>query len=94
MKWSYVVALKVIDSSQLIQFLEEKIMSRFEVPMKFITDNGSTFVGSQFIAFIVSMASSWGNLQIITPKVMGWKNLLIKCSYRLKKKKKLSRATN
>jgi hypothetical protein len=44
-KWKEVVALKKVDSEQLIIFLKDNILSRFGVPENFITDNGSIFNG-------------------------------------------------
>jgi transposase InsO family protein len=35
----------------LIKFLKDNILSRFGVPDKFITDNGSIFIGSKFTEF-------------------------------------------
>jgi len=49
MKWSETVALKKVDAEELIKFLKDNILSRFVVPDKFITDNGSIFIGSKFI---------------------------------------------
>jgi hypothetical protein len=40
--------LKKVDSEQLIIFLKDNILSRFGVLEKFITDNGSIFIGSKF----------------------------------------------
>jgi transposase InsO family protein len=45
------VALKKVDSEELIKFLKDNILSRFDVPEKFITDNGSIFIGSKFTEF-------------------------------------------
>jgi hypothetical protein len=42
------VTLRNIDSKQVIQFLKENILSRFGVPEKFITDNGSILIGTKF----------------------------------------------
>jgi hypothetical protein len=42
------VFLRNVDSEQLIFFLKENILSRFGVPKKFITNNGSIFIGSKF----------------------------------------------
>jgi hypothetical protein len=44
-KWPEAVALKRVDSEELIKFLEDNLLSRFSIPDKFITDNG---VGSCF----------------------------------------------
>jgi transposase InsO family protein len=35
----------------LIGFLKDNILSRFGVPDKFVTDNGSIFIGSKFMKF-------------------------------------------
>jgi len=51
MKWPKAVALKRVDSQELIKFLKDNILSRFGVPEKFMTDNGSIFIGSNFIEF-------------------------------------------
>jgi hypothetical protein len=45
------VALKKVDFEELIKFLKDNILSRFGVPEKFITDNGSIFIGSIFTEF-------------------------------------------
>jgi hypothetical protein len=50
-KWSEAMALKKVDSKELIKFLKDNILSRFDVPKKFITDNGSIFIGSKFTEF-------------------------------------------
>jgi hypothetical protein len=50
-KWPEAVALKRVDSEELIKFLKDNILSRFGVPEKFITDNGSIFIGSKFTEF-------------------------------------------
>jgi len=42
-KWPEAMKLKRIDSEELIKFLKDNILSRFSVPDKFITDNGSKF---------------------------------------------------
>jgi hypothetical protein len=40
------MALKKVDFEELIKFLKDNILSRFGVPEKFITDNGSIFIES------------------------------------------------
>jgi hypothetical protein len=50
-KWQEAVALRNANSEQLIHFLKENVLSRFGVPEKFITDNGSIFIGSKFTNF-------------------------------------------
>jgi hypothetical protein len=50
-KWKEAVALKKVDSEELITFLKDNILSRFGVPEKLITDNGSIFIGSKFTKF-------------------------------------------
>jgi transposase InsO family protein len=50
-KWSKAVVLKKVDAEELIKFLKDNIMSRFGVPNKFITNNGSIFVDSKFTKF-------------------------------------------
>jgi hypothetical protein len=50
-KWPKEVELKRDDSEELIKFLKDNIFSRFDVPEKFITDNGSIFIGSKFTEF-------------------------------------------
>jgi hypothetical protein len=50
-KWPEAVALKRVDTEELIKFLKHNILSRFGVPEKFITDNGSIFIGSKFTKF-------------------------------------------
>jgi hypothetical protein len=45
------LALKRDDSKKLIKFLKDNILSRFGVPKKFINDNGSIFIGSNFTNF-------------------------------------------
>jgi hypothetical protein len=47
-KWLEVVVLKKVDAEELIRFLKDNILSRFGSPDKFITDNGSIFIGSKF----------------------------------------------
>jgi hypothetical protein len=43
-KWPELVALKKIDTRDLIGFLKDNILSRFGVLDKFIIDNGSIFI--------------------------------------------------
>jgi hypothetical protein len=50
-KWPEVVALKKVDAEELIGCLKDNILSRFGVADKFITDNGSIFIGSKFTEF-------------------------------------------
>jgi hypothetical protein len=50
-KWPEVVVMKKFDVEELIGFLKNNIMSRFGVPDKFITRNGSIFIGSKFMEF-------------------------------------------
>ena len=45
------MALKRVDSKELIKFLKDNILSRFGVLEKFITNNGSIFIGSKFTEF-------------------------------------------
>jgi hypothetical protein len=44
-------SIKKVDYEELIKFLKDNILSRFGVPKKFITNNGSIFIGSKFIEF-------------------------------------------
>jgi hypothetical protein len=71
-KWKEVVALRNVDSEQLIHFLKENILSRFGVPEKFITDNGSIFIGSKFTNFCGEYGIIMGNHPTITHKEMVW----------------------
>jgi hypothetical protein len=50
-KLSEVVELMKFDTEELIKLCKHKILSRFGVPDKFITDNGSIFIGSKFMDF-------------------------------------------
>ena len=45
------MALKKVDYEELIKFLKDNIFSRFDVPEKFINDNGSIFIDSKFTEF-------------------------------------------
>jgi hypothetical protein len=51
MKWKEATTLKKVDSDELVKFLKDNILSRFGVPEKLITDNGSIFIGSKFTKF-------------------------------------------
>jgi hypothetical protein len=62
--------IEIVDLEQLIQFMEENIMSRFGVPENLITNNGSIFVGSKFTAFCGKFGILMGQSLIITLKVM------------------------
>jgi hypothetical protein len=42
-KWKEAITLKKEDSEELIKFLKDNILSRFGVPEKLITNNGSKF---------------------------------------------------
>jgi len=46
--WPEAMALKKVDSEELIKFLKDNIFSRFDVLDKFITDNGLIFIRSKF----------------------------------------------
>jgi hypothetical protein len=50
-KWQEAVALNKVDYEELIKFLKDNILSRFGVLDKFISDNGSIFLGSKFTEF-------------------------------------------
>jgi hypothetical protein len=50
-KLQEVVSLMNFDLEQSILFLKENILSRFGVPEKFITNNGSIFIRSKFTNF-------------------------------------------
>jgi hypothetical protein len=53
-KWTEAMALNKVDVEELIGligFLKDNILSRFGVHDKFITENGSIFIGSKFIDF-------------------------------------------
>jgi hypothetical protein len=50
-KWQEVLALRNVDSKQLIHFFKENILSRFGVPKKIITNTSSIFIGSKFTKF-------------------------------------------
>ena len=50
-KWPEAATLKKVDSQKIIKFLKDNIMSRFGVPDKFITYNGSIFIGLNFMEF-------------------------------------------
>jgi len=50
-KWPEAVTLKKADVEELIRFLKDNILLRFGVPDKFITNNGSIFIGSKFTEF-------------------------------------------
>ena len=46
--WPKEMALKKVDSEELIKFLKDNIFSRFDVLDKFNNDNGLIFIGSKF----------------------------------------------
>jgi hypothetical protein len=50
-KWSEAVGLKKDDVEELIEFLKDNILSQFGVPNKFIIDNGSILISSNFTNF-------------------------------------------
>jgi hypothetical protein len=50
-KWIEAVTLKKVDAEELIKFLKDNILSRFGVPDKFITYNGSIFIKSKITEF-------------------------------------------
>jgi len=50
-KWQETISLRKNDSKQLIIFLNENILSRFNVLEKFITINDSFFIGYKFTIF-------------------------------------------
>jgi hypothetical protein len=50
-KWPEAIELKMFDSEELIKFLKDNVLLRFGVPEKFITDNGSLFIGSKFAEY-------------------------------------------
>jgi hypothetical protein len=70
MKLLEAVTLKKVDDEEIIKFLKDNILSRFGVLDKFITENGSIFIGSKFTDFAENMESSWVNHKIIIHKAM------------------------
>ena len=71
MKWLEVVALKKVDAEELIRFLNDRILSRFGVPDKFITHNGSIFIGSKFMEFCRQYGIIMGQSSNYYPQVNG-----------------------
>jgi transposase InsO family protein len=65
------VALQKVDSKELIKFLKDNIFSRFGVLEKFITDNGSIFIGSKFKEFCGEYGNFMGNSSYYYPKGNG-----------------------
>jgi hypothetical protein len=51
-KWTKVVPLKNAQDEQVINFLESNIFSHFGLPLKIISDNGSTFISAKFTQFL------------------------------------------
>jgi hypothetical protein len=51
MKWLEAVALKKVDYEEIIKFLKDNIMLKFGFQDKFIIDNDSIFIGSNFMEF-------------------------------------------
>ena len=50
-KWLEAMALKKVDAEELIKFIKDNVLLRFGVSDKFITYNGSIFIGSKFTEF-------------------------------------------
>jgi hypothetical protein len=73
-KWMEVAALKKDDPKEMIKFLKDNILLIFGVLDKFITDNGSIFIGQNLHSFVENMESSWFNHRIIIYKVMALPN--------------------
>ena len=45
------MAMRTVDLEQLILFLKDNILSKSDVPKKFIIDDGSIFIGFKFTIF-------------------------------------------
>lgn len=52
-KWVEAEPLKVFSTAMIIMFLENNILTRFGVPAKLVTDNGSYFTSIEMIDFCV-----------------------------------------
>jgi hypothetical protein len=70
-KWPEAVALKKDDAKELIGFLKDNILSRFGVPDKYITENGSIFIGSKFTEFCGKYGIIMGQYSNYYPKGNG-----------------------
>jgi hypothetical protein len=66
-KWPEEVELKRVDFEELIKFLKDNILSIFGVLEKFITDNGSIFIGSKFTEFFGVLEILRGEGESILP---------------------------
>jgi hypothetical protein len=83
MKWSEEVALKRVDSEELIKFLKYNILLRFGVPRIFLLLTMVQFSSGQNLQnFVENMASSWGSHQIIIHKGMVLQNPPIRHSFK------------
>jgi transposase InsO family protein len=53
-KWTEVVPLKNMTHKEVIEFITEHIIHRFDIPQTLTTDQGTSFVSSQVREFIES----------------------------------------
>lgn len=83
-KWLEDKDLKLENIEELTSFIEENVFSHFGFPEKFITNNGSIFIGSKF-TFVGNMVLPWGDIQITTHKEMGLQSLQTKHSFKSSK---------
>jgi transposase InsO family protein len=54
-KWVEAIPLKKVTSENMVEFVKEHIIYRFEIPQTITTDQGSQFVSLEFREFAKSM---------------------------------------
>jgi len=70
-KWQEDVALRNVDSEKLMFLLKENILSKFVVPEKFLTENGTIFIVSKFTNFYGEYGMVMGQSSKYYPQANG-----------------------
>ena len=50
-KWVEAVPLKKVEQKDVIQFIKERIIHRFRIPLSITTDQGTMFIGDEMTYF-------------------------------------------
>jgi transposase InsO family protein len=54
-KWVEVIPMKSVTSKDVVNFIKEHVIHRFEIPQTIMTDGGSVFISEEFMKFITDV---------------------------------------